>query len=58
MSWSGLNILAAIWLLISAWWLADSARAAWNVGIMGVVVFVLAALSATATEAATAARRL
>jgi hypothetical protein len=35
--------------------LADAARAASNVGILGVVVFVLSALSATATEDAAAA---
>jgi hypothetical protein len=39
-----------VWLFISAWWLADTARASWNVGVMGIVVFILAALSASATD--------
>jgi hypothetical protein len=53
---SVINMAIGVWLFISAWWLADTSRAAWNVGIMGVVVFVLAALSATATEDAVAGR--
>jgi hypothetical protein len=55
---SALNMAIGVWLFISAWWLADTARAAWNVGILGVVVFVLGALSASATEDALAQRRI
>lgn len=46
---SGVNMAIGVWLFISAWWLADTTRAAWNVGIMGVVVFALAGLAASAT---------
>ena len=56
LSW--LNMAIGVWLFISAWWLADTARAAWNVGVMGVVVFVLAALSAAATKDAMARRKI
>ena len=50
-SWlSYLNSLIGIWLFISAWWLADSAQAFWNVLIAGVVVFVLGVLSASASD--------
>jgi hypothetical protein len=52
LSW--INMAIGVWLFISAWWLADTARAVWNVGILGVVVFVFAALSASATEDAIA----
>jgi hypothetical protein len=44
-----LNMAIGVWLFISAFWLAHSAQASWNVGILGVVVFVLGAWSASAT---------
>lgn len=47
LSW--LNMAIGVWLFISAFWLASSGQASWNVGIMGIVVFVLGAWSA-ATE--------
>jgi peptidoglycan/LPS O-acetylase OafA/YrhL len=43
LSW--LNGAIGVWLFISAFWLAESTRASWNVAIMGVVVFVLACTS-------------
>jgi SPW repeat-containing protein len=55
LSWA--NMAIGIWLFISAFWLANSARASWNVGILGIVVFILGAWSATATEAGLAQRR-
>jgi len=44
LSW--LNMAIGVWLFISAFWLASSSQASWNVGVMGVVVFVLAAVAA------------
>jgi hypothetical protein len=35
------NAAIGVWLFISAFWLADSAQASWNVGVMGVVLFIL-----------------
>jgi len=49
LSW--INMAIGIWLFISAFWLAHSSQASWNVGIMGVVVFILGAWSAAATNA-------
>jgi hypothetical protein len=46
-----LNMAIGCWLFISAFWLAHSSVASWNVGILGVVVFVLGAWSAAATRA-------
>jgi SPW repeat len=40
---SVVNMAIGVWLFISAFWLATSSQASWNVGILGVVVFVLAA---------------
>jgi hypothetical protein len=54
-SWlSYLNAAIGVWLFISAWWLADSSQAFWNVLISGVVVFVLGIISASATDEAAA----
>lgn len=53
LSW--INMAIGVWLFISAFWLAHSARASWNVGIMGIVVFILGAWSAAATDAGRAA---
>jgi hypothetical protein len=55
LSW--LNMAIGVWLFISAFWLAQTARASWNVGIMGIVVFILGALSAGATPYAAARTR-
>jgi SPW repeat len=44
LSW--LNMAIGVWLFISAFWLASSSQASWNVGILGVVVFVLGAWGA------------
>lgn len=52
-----MNMTIGIWLFISAFWLATTARASWNVGILGILVFILGAWSATATEAGLAQRR-
>jgi hypothetical protein len=50
-SWlSWINALIGIWLFVSGWWLASSGQAQWNDWILGVVVFVLAVVSATASE--------
>ena len=49
LSW--INMAIGVWLFISAFWLAHSAQASWNVGIMGIVVFILGAWSAAATDA-------
>jgi hypothetical protein len=43
---SWLNMAIGVWLFISAFWLATSSQASWNVGILGVVVFVLGAWAA------------
>jgi multisubunit Na+/H+ antiporter MnhE subunit len=44
-----------VWLFISGFWLASTARASWNEWILGVIVFVLGAWSAAASEDARAA---
>lgn len=44
LSW--LNMAIGVWLFISAFWLATSSQASWNVGALGVVVFVLGAWAA------------
>ncbi len=49
-----INMAIGVWLFISAFWLAETAAASWNVGITGIVVFILAALSTTASEGAAA----
>lgn len=54
LSW--INALIGAWIFVSAFWLDDSARASWNDVILGIVVFVLAISSATASEAATRPR--
>jgi hypothetical protein len=41
-----LNMAIGVWLFISAFWLANSSQASWNVGILGVVVFVFGAVAA------------
>ena len=43
LSW--FNAGVGVWLFASGFWLATSAMAAWNAGILGVVVFVVASLS-------------
>jgi hypothetical protein len=53
LSW--LNMAVGVWLFVSAFWLAHSAQASWNVGIMGVVAFILGGWSAAATDAGRAA---
>jgi len=53
LSW--INMAIGVWLFISAFWLAHSSQASWNVGIMGIVVFVLGSWSAAATGAVRAA---
>jgi hypothetical protein len=54
-SWlSWLNALIGAWIFVSAFWLDRSARASWNDVILGVIVVVLALLSATASEDAAA----
>lgn len=40
---SVVNMGIGVWLFISAFWLASSSQASWNVGILGVIVFVLGA---------------
>jgi hypothetical protein len=50
LSW--INAALGLWLLAATLWLAESATAAWNEGLVGAVVVVLAALSAAATDAA------
>jgi hypothetical protein len=48
LSW--ISALIGAWLFVSAFTLAESQQAAWNVEIAGVVVFFLAIWSASATE--------
>lgn len=50
---SVVNLLVGAWLFASAFWLDQSNIAAWNDIILGIVVFVLAALSLSATPAGT-----
>jgi hypothetical protein len=47
LSW--VNMAIGIWLFISAFWLASSSQASWNVAVLGVIVFILAAWSVEAT---------
>jgi hypothetical protein len=57
-SWiSWVNALIGVWIFISAFWLDSSGRAIWNDIILGVIVFVLAMLSAGASEDAAYAER-
>jgi SPW repeat-containing protein len=44
------NMLVGIWLFVSAWWLASSSQASWNVWILGLVVFFLALFSLAASR--------
>jgi len=55
LSWA--NAIIGAWIFVSAFWLDSSGRAAANDIIFGVVVFVLAIASATATEEAAWYRR-
>jgi hypothetical protein len=55
LSW--VNMAIGVWLFISAFWLASTPRAEWSVGISGIVVFIVGAWSASATEAALARRQ-
>ena len=48
LSW--INALIGVWIFISAFWLDDTGRAAWNDVILGIIVFVLAIASASASE--------
>lgn len=54
LSW--VNAAIGIWLFASAFWLADSAEASWNVGIVGTIVFLLAVWSAAASGGAAVRR--
>jgi SPW repeat len=45
-----ISALIGAWLFVSAFTLAESQQAAWNVEIAGVVVFFLAIWSDSATE--------
>jgi len=57
-SWiSWVNALVGVWIFVSAFWLDSSGRAIWNDIILGVIVFVLAMLSAGASEDAAYAER-
>jgi SPW repeat-containing protein len=47
MSW--LNMLIGAWVFISAFWLDATARASWNDVILGAIIFVLGAVSASAS---------
>lgn len=47
---SSLNMAIGVWLFVSAFWLAQSVQASWNVAISGIVVFILGAWSASATS--------
>jgi hypothetical protein len=47
---SGLDVLAAIWLFISAFVVPMYYGLAWSNGIVAVVVFILAGIRATTTE--------
>jgi hypothetical protein len=41
-SWiSSLNVLIGVWIFVSAFWLDDTGRAAWNDVILGAIVFIL-----------------
>jgi hypothetical protein len=52
---SWINMAIGVWLFISAFWLASSSQASWNVGILGVIVFVLGAWASAPTGRAAAA---
>jgi len=52
LSW--INALIGVWLFVSAFWLDSSGTAGTNDIILGCVVFVLSALSASASEEANA----
>ena len=52
---SYLNALVGIWLFASAFWLDGGGTAAANDIVLGIVVFVLGAISATASDDAAAA---
>jgi hypothetical protein len=58
MSW--LNMLIGAWIFISAFWLDNTANAGTNDIILGAIVFLLALVSASATEESqtTSTRRL
>jgi hypothetical protein len=47
MSW--LNMLIGAWLFASAFWLDQTATAGWNDVILGIIVFALGLIAATAT---------
>ena len=55
LSW--LNALIGAWIFASAFWLDSSGRAQWNDIILGVIVFVLALISATARRETAYAER-
>jgi len=48
LSWA--NALIGVWLFVSAFWLDGTGRAGGNDIILGIIVFLLAIASATATE--------
>ena len=52
LSW--VNVLIGFWLVAAAFWLAESAAAAWNEAASGAVVAALASVSAWATTVARA----
>lgn len=50
-SWlSWINMIVGAWIFVSAFWLDNIARAAWNDVILGAIVFFLGLISATASE--------
>jgi hypothetical protein len=53
---SVLNMLIGAWIFISAFWLDDTWNAGTNDIILGAIVFILALVSASATEEAAAKR--
>lgn len=54
---SGANLLIGIWLFIAAFWLDKSGTASANDIILGIIVFVLAAISLSATPPERASTR-
>jgi membrane-bound ClpP family serine protease len=47
---SAINAIIGVWLFIAGFWLADSAQASWNCWVLGVIVFVMAAIGLTSRE--------
>ncbi|HEY7075746.1 MAG TPA: SPW repeat protein [Solirubrobacteraceae bacterium] len=55
LSW--INALIGVWIFVSAFWLDSTMTAGWNDIILGVIVFILALISAGATSDAAYAER-